>query len=132
MAQGGTGVISDADMKAFWDRIGGLGEKSEQWVMNVLSGKIAPEKRAEVAAAVRELAGRATANLSDIRGAMDHAFGTSKNFAGYKDQMVGTYFSGARQKSAGGGGKVMPKEGDVKTLSSGRKVVLRGGKYVPE
>lgn len=139
-AQGGTGVISDSDMDAFWNRIGGVSDKSSQWVSNVLSGKIDPDKRAKVAEAVQWLASQAGANLKEIQGAMTHAFANSKNYSAYGDQMIGTYFPGARKAkpdAAGGGGSGAPaagtpKEGATKVLKSGTKVVFRGGRYVPQ
>ncbi len=130
MAQGGTGVISDSDMEAFWNRIGGVEDRSGQWVSNVLSGKITPEKREKVAEAVKWLGARAGQNLGDIQGAMDYAFKSSKNLSGFGDQMTGTYFSGARKPAAAGGGQATggPKEGDTKTVQ-GFTVTFKNGKW---
>lgn len=66
MAQGGTGVISDSDMKVFWERIGGLGVRGEQAFRNAMDGKMGPEKQAEVASAVKELEGKARGNVNSI------------------------------------------------------------------
>ncbi len=140
-AQGGTGVISDSDMEAFWNRIGGVSDKSSQWVSNVLSGKIDPDKRAKVAEAVQWLAKQNGANLGVIQGAMTHAFANSKNYSAYGDQMVGTYFPGARKAKpdAAGSGAApaaggKPQNGHVITLKSGRKAVYNAAenRYVPQ
>ncbi len=103
MAQGGTGVISDSDMEQFWNRIGGVGDKSAQWVENVLSGKIDQDKRAKVAEAVKWLASQAGNNLKTIRGSMEYAFSKSPNLSSYGAQMTGIYFPEARQEATAGG-----------------------------
>ena len=97
-AQGGTGVISDSDMEAFWSRIGGVKTRTGQWVQDVLDGKIEQGKREIVAQAVMELAARARENLNEIRENLDHQFGSSPRLSKYRDQMVGAYFTDERRK----------------------------------
>lgn len=97
MAQGGTGVISDSDMEAFWNRIGGVKERSAQWVQNVLSGQIAPEKRAIVGQALKDLAGRANQNLGDIKEALKYRLENSA-FAERTNDVLGTYFPAERNR----------------------------------
>lgn len=97
MAQGGTGVISDSDMEQFWNRIGGVKERSAQWVQNVVNGKIAPEKRTIVIQAVKELAGRANQNLGEIKDALRYRLANSA-FAERTDDVMGTYFPAERNR----------------------------------
>lgn len=66
MAQGGVGVISDNDMKVFWSRIGGLGVRGEQAFHDAMNGRLGPEKKKGVLAAVRQLESKASANIDDI------------------------------------------------------------------
>lgn len=112
MAQGGTGVISDKDMTAFWDRIGDVGLKTGQRVEDIISGKILPEKRGIVAAAVHELAGQARGNLDAMRQALDHAL-TADPILGqnpqWKLQAMGTYFPEEREKTKGADIKPPPR-----------------------
>jgi hypothetical protein len=112
MAQGGTGVISDKDMSAFWDRIGDIGIKTGQRIQDILSGKILPEKRAIVADAVHELASQARGNLDAMRQSLDHAL-TSDPVLGqnpqWKMQALGTYFPEEREKTAGQDVKPPPR-----------------------
>jgi len=137
MAQGGTGVISDNDMKAFWDSIGGVPEKSAQWVQKVINGEIAQEKRETVRAAVQELARHAQGKLDEVRGAMEHAYRNSPNYSKYEGQFVGTYFPGARKgekapaDKGGGGAKPRPQKGATSSTPSGVPVVFDGKKWVP-
>jgi hypothetical protein len=95
MAQGGTGVISDSDMEQFWNRIGGVKERSAQWVENVVSGKIATDKRTIVIQAVKELAARAKSNLDGIKDAVKYRLENSA-FADRAPDVIGTYFPGER------------------------------------
>lgn len=55
-AQGGTGVISDADLRFFWQKLGGIAQRWGQSIENVLSGKLTPEIKAEVETAMKTLA----------------------------------------------------------------------------
>lgn len=97
MAQGGSGVISDQDMEVFWKRIGGVPDRSWQWVENVISGKIQPEKRAEVLEAVQWLAGSAKGKLDEVRDAMEFQFMQDPVLKDRADQFVGAYFGDARK-----------------------------------
>jgi hypothetical protein len=97
MAQGGTGVISDSDMEQFWSRIGGVKERSAQWIQNVMNGQIAPEKRAIVGQALRELAGRANQNLGEIKNALSYRL-TNSPFADRTPDVIGTYFPADRNR----------------------------------
>jgi hypothetical protein len=97
MAQGGTGVVSDSDMEQFWNRIGGVKERSAQWIQNVMSGQIAPEKRAIVGQALRELAARANQNLGEIKEALRYRLANSP-FADRANDVLGTYFPAERSK----------------------------------
>lgn len=115
LAQGGTGVISDSDMDAFWNRIGGVGQRVDGKIQEIINGQITSGKRQVVADAVRWLAGRAQHNLNGIQKSMEYHFDTSPNLAPYKDQMIGTYFSRSREKikdrraidkARGGGGNL--------------------------
>lgn len=54
-AQGGVGVVSDNDLRVFWERIGGLGVRTWQAVENILSGTLLPEKQKDVQKAVDQL-----------------------------------------------------------------------------
>lgn len=54
-AQGGTGVISDADLKYFWQKIGGLGLRAEQLLADYSSGNLAPDKKRILADAMKGL-----------------------------------------------------------------------------
>jgi hypothetical protein len=99
LAQGGTGVISDSDMKVFWKAIGGLGDYVEGQVQGLINGRIAEGKRAIVVQAVQHLGQTAQANLAKAQKALEYHFDTSPNLAEYKDQMVGTYFPGYRAKA---------------------------------
>ena len=91
-AQGGVGTLSDPDMKFFWKKVGGLGVRTEDEVVNALGGGMGPQKRALVYAAVQELAAKAQENLGVVKQRMSYAFRKSPILSGYHDQMVGTYF----------------------------------------
>lgn len=92
-AQGGTGVISDADMEAFWNRIGGVTTRTSQWVQNVLDGTIEQGKRATVTAAVKWLASRAQQNLAEIRGTLEAQYETAPEaLRKYGPGIVRSYF----------------------------------------
>lgn len=65
-AQGGVGVLSDKDMTVFWDRIGGVPDRIENYITNALTGKMGAERQATVADAVKQLAGTARAQLQAI------------------------------------------------------------------
>lgn len=67
LAQGGTGVISDADMAAFWHKIGGLGIKTMDVLQGVINGTITHSKREIVIQAVVKLAADANKKLRDIK-----------------------------------------------------------------
>lgn len=97
-AQGGTGVISDSDMEAFWNRIGGVTTRTSQWVENVLTGRIEPEKRAVVADAVKWLASRAGENLRTVKDAVDTQFSESPTLGPFREQMLRTYFPEERAR----------------------------------
>lgn len=97
MAQGGTGVVSDNDMEAFWNRIGGVTTRSAEWVSKVLSGQISPEKREIVSQAVKELAGRAQSNKAEIRENLKFRLDNSA-FSHRRDDVLGTYFPEERSK----------------------------------
>ena len=109
MAQGGTGVISDNDMEQFWNRIGGVKDRSAQWVENVLSGTIVDPKRQKVSEAVQWLAGQAQTNLSGIKEALRFNLQNSE-VPEATDRMIGTYFPEERQKIIDAG-----KSGTVKS-----------------
>lgn len=66
MAQGGTGVISDSDMRVFWSKIGGLGVRGEQAFNDAMSGRLGEDKKNAVLAAVQQLEAKAKANMNDI------------------------------------------------------------------
>lgn len=65
-AQGGTGVVSDQDMKVFWDRMGGLGVRTLQALEDVMSGGLVTEKAKMVQAAIDEMAASSRANYDDM------------------------------------------------------------------
>jgi hypothetical protein len=96
-AQGGTGVISDADMRQFWDRVGGWGIRGQEMVQGALNGQLGDEKRRVVAEAVRELAGRAQYNLGNIKTALRQRLENSA----YRDRVndvMSTYFPEERNR----------------------------------
>ena len=95
VAQGGTGVISDSDMNQFWHRLGGMGVRGEEGIQAALSGKMGDQKRKIVGDAVKELAGTAQANISQIRGQFRDAYAQSPNLSKYGKQMEAAYFGGA-------------------------------------
>jgi len=66
MAQGGVGVISDNDMRVFWNRIGGLGARGEQAFHDAVSGRLGAEKKRDVLQAVKVLESKARTNVDDI------------------------------------------------------------------
>ena len=67
-AQGGTGVLSDKDMNVFWDRIGGVPDRVENYIDQALSGKMGAERQRTVSEAVKTLAGTARAGMERIGG----------------------------------------------------------------
>lgn len=79
LAQGGTGVISDSDMRVFWQQIGGVGDYVEGKVQGLINGQIAAGKRQIVAQAMRQLANRARANLAEVRAQLRTAMETDPN-----------------------------------------------------
>jgi hypothetical protein len=52
MAQGGVGVISDQDMKVFWDRMGGLGVRTQQAMYDALNGELTGVRAKDVKDAI--------------------------------------------------------------------------------
>lgn len=121
-AQGGTGVLSDSDMEQFWNRIGGVTDRTDTWVKRVLSGQIDQDKRAKVAEAVQWLAKNNAQKLRGVQDAMTYAFSNSKNYAGYGDQMIGTYFPGAR--------KAKPSSGGAAAAAPAKKYVMVNGQLM--
>lgn len=103
-AQGGSGVISDADMEAFWNRIGSFAERTGEWISKALSGESSPEIRAKVTDAVKWLAAQNQARLGEAQEALSYHLKSSPSLSGFHDQMVGTYFSGSRKQENQGGG----------------------------
>lgn len=67
LAQGGTGVVSDNDVKVFWKRIGGLGVQTADQLEGILTGKISHPKRNLVLDAARWLSDKAAAKLQADR-----------------------------------------------------------------
>lgn len=59
LAQGGTGVISDADMEFFWNKIGGLGMRAEEAFASYTNGKLSPDKEKVVSEALKFLSNKA-------------------------------------------------------------------------
>jgi hypothetical protein len=96
-AQGGTGVISDADMRQFWDRVGGWGIRTQEAVEGALSGQLGADKRRIVAEAVRELAARAQTNLQTVKESVRRRLETSA-YAHRLDDAMATYFPEERSK----------------------------------
>lgn len=96
-AQGGSGVISDADMNAFWDRIGSAAERTGEWIAKILSGKSSDPIRQKVVEAVRWLANYNRDKLKNARSALEFRL-DSPNLRPYKDTMVGTFFPETRNK----------------------------------
>lgn len=90
-AQGGTGVISDSDMDVFWNRVGGKPAQVEQWIRDFVDGKMAPDKRAIVMEATKELAKRAQYNLGQIKEAVRYRVKNSA-YADRENDVIGTYF----------------------------------------
>ncbi len=97
MAQGGTGVISDSDMEQFWNRIGGVKERTGQWVQNVIDGKIVPEKRAAVIQALHELGALAKQRVDGIKEGLRYRL-TNSPYADRTNDVMGTYFPDERSK----------------------------------
>lgn len=131
LAQGGTGVISDNDMRVFWDRIGGLGIRSQELLHQALDGKLGPEKRDSVLGAIKAMEAKAVANKGSMEAALKARFATvpggDEKLGGY----LNTYFPERQAKPAAGAGAApaMPPEGSVKQTSDGATFKVVGGRW---
>jgi hypothetical protein len=96
-AQGGTGVLSDADIKTFYTRIGGWGIRTEEEIQGAINGKMGAEKRKLMLTAVKELAGRAATNMNEVKESLRFRLQDSA-FAHRTDSALGTYFPEERSK----------------------------------
>lgn len=65
-AQGGTGVVSDQDMRVFWDSIGGLPERTWQVVQQAYDGNLGKDKQRIVQEAIKHMLGVSQANKDDM------------------------------------------------------------------
>lgn len=71
MSQGGVGVISDNDMRVFWDRIGGLGMRASEAWQGYKDGTLSPDKRKIVQSAIADMHAKARENVDSIGGAIE-------------------------------------------------------------
>lgn len=132
MAQGGTGVISDSDMKQFWGRIGGIPDRVENYIENALSGKMGAEKQKIVADAVRQLARAARGELENIGRQIETRLqGEAEDIPWVKKRIpvyLDTYVPGLK------GGKAPPApQGKRVKLKSGETGILGpDGTFTPD
>jgi len=98
LAQGGTGVVSDQDMKVFWDRIGGLGMRAREAWQGYLDGTLSIEKRKIVADAVNVLQSSAMAHGERIGKAIAEQLPTYPGGAERVPRYLGTYGSSYTKK----------------------------------
>ena len=75
MAQGGSGVVSDNDLRVFWGNIGGLGVRTEQAFRDAIDGKLGPDKQKAVQAAVNTLIASSDRRSDEIGQAIANAVG---------------------------------------------------------
>jgi hypothetical protein len=88
-AQGGVGVLTDADVDLFWNEAGSWADRNWNTINKVLTGKMMPERRAQALEAVKVLKGRAAANMAEARRRLRSGVGKSKNFSPYLDVIEG-------------------------------------------
>jgi hypothetical protein len=89
-AQGGTGILTDADLRYFWEKIGGIGVRTESELSTALGGGMGDEKRKIVMQAVDNIFTRKNAELAAIEKPMREAMRRSIPRA--EEWAVGTYF----------------------------------------
>ncbi len=131
MAQGGTGVVSDQDMRVFWSRIGGIGMRAEQAWEDFSSGKLAPDKQKVVQDAIDTLMASSKKREMDFGRAIESKVGNlERNLKakGYWDGIprmrqiietnapayLATFDLREKERSGGGSGKApatAPKTG---------------------
>ena len=54
-AQGGSGVISDADLMFFWQKLGGIAARTKQSIENLLTGNLTPDIQEQVDGALKQM-----------------------------------------------------------------------------
>lgn len=127
-AQGGTGVVSDSDYNVFWKKIGSPTDRVEDYVTAALSGKMGEAKRAEVSAAVKELAAASARHLEGIYAkAAVRMARHGENGQNWLDTMFGQRPENAGNRGAGGSREQAASERTVvrtgRRKSDGRTVV---------
>lgn len=145
-AQGGVGVLSDKDMNVFWDRIGGIPERVENYIDTALSGKMGAERQRTVGEAVKVLGQTARNGMERIgQQVATRLGGTAYATPEVIDRYLETYIpgyhgtAGAPDAMHTGGGPQRPARqaaprsapaahpsgdpvGTVKTLANGQRV----------
>lgn len=66
-AQGGAGVLTDNDMKAFWDRAGGIFERVGDEVVKVVTGKIPEGRRQQLTQILAKIVAQGEARVQRYR-----------------------------------------------------------------
>ena len=96
-AQGGTGVVSDGDVRFFWKKMGSIQLRTEDEVNSALNGDMGEAKRRIVLAAVQEMRNNTHRNLSRIASQGESYFktpvgGQTAPHAPHWDRIRSAYF----------------------------------------
>jgi hypothetical protein len=118
-AQGGTGVISDADLRFFWQKVGGLGIRTDQMFEDAISGKLGTDKQKIVQDAVQTLIRSSRQREAELGNAIATSVGARTDGTGrvpaILQAMTPNYFKtwNAERANAGDSGAMQTEEAEA-------------------